>query len=130
MKLIKNTLETNLSLKLVSLVLGFFCWFVFSQQGSLSLEVPVCGFSDKAQTKKLAGLETVHITLKGKRSELYNLDQKSLGLHVNLDELEAGNHLVQVNPKKLLLPESIKLVDYNPTNPVITVIEESETVYI
>jgi hypothetical protein len=128
MKLLKNTLETNLSLKLVSLLLGFFCWFVFSQQGSLSLEVPVCGFSDKEQTKKIAGLETVRITLQGKRSELYNLDQKSLGVHVNLDELKAGNHLVQVNPEKLLLPESIKLVHYSPTNPVITVIEESKTI--
>jgi hypothetical protein len=127
MKLITNVLKTNLSLKSISFLLGFFCWFIFSntEHSSITLEIPICTFGDSEQAKELKGIETVQVELSGKRSDLYALDRELLGLHINLDELEAGDHLLEISPEKLFLPSSIKLVHWSPSNPVITVIQKS-----
>ncbi len=126
MKVVRSALETNLSLKCISFVLGFFCWFIFSNthHSSLDLEVPVSFFGDEHKKADFHP-EILHVHLSGKRSDLYALNPEAVALHVNLDELEPGEHLLEVSAEKLLLPAPVKLVHWNPINPLITVTEDS-----
>lgn len=126
MKLVKNTLRTNLSLKTASLIFGFFCWFIFSstEHSSLTLTVPLCFFGDEEQKKISCPFDTIEVSVAGKRADLYALDRGAVALHVDLDELDPGDHLLEVTREKLFLPASLKVVHLSPSNPVVTISEK------
>jgi|SRR5579859_2161722 len=119
---IKNLFETNLSLKIFSLLLGVSFWIVFgaSHSNILELEVPISFYGD-SQNKTVDCPDQITVQLSGKRSDLYTLDIENIALHLNLDEFELGEHLIDVTPEKLLLPNQIKLVHWSPSNPIIMV---------
>lgn len=114
---LKKLLLDSLPLKVISLTLGYAFWCMLSQThtASLQLTVPLT-FYNVPQALAVQAPETVHITLVGKRSDLWHIDQKTLALHIDMAGKQAGEHPVQLTVAHAFLPETIKLVDYTPCN--------------
>ena len=111
---LKTLLVTNYNLKVLSLLFGYFVWFMFSQSATVqaTFTVPVC-FYNNTRTISSAP-EKVQITLQAKRSDLYRCDIDSLAVHINGASLCAGTNTIVVNESTLFLPESIKVVHCIP----------------
>lgn len=114
MKAIKNLLLSNCNLKLISLVIGYGLWFLYSQSTTIQLDytIPVCFYA--ANQEISSAPESVVVTLQAKRSDILQCDLTNLAVHINSTKLKPGNNLIAVNEKTLFLPESIKMVYCKP----------------
>jgi YbbR domain-containing protein len=119
---LRNLLETNLSLKIVALIFGTSFWIVCGARynSTVELSVPLCFYGD-VHNKKVECLDEITVAISGKRADLRALNTENLALHINLDELVVGDHLVEVTSEKLFLPNHIKLVHCVPSNPMISI---------
>src|SRR5579885_1148801 len=124
---LKSILESNLSLKAMSLFLGIGFWYIYSSYHptSITVDVPLC-FYGSAADKTIDAPESIKVQLSGKRSDFYNLDLSNLALHINADELIPGDQLIDITEEKLFLPKKIKLLSYTPLNPTITLKEHTK----
>ena len=118
--IIKNLFADNIALKLISFLCGFILWIILGQTigTSLWLSVPVSFYNVDAQ--KISAPETILMHIAGKRMELQSLDTQQLALHVDGKELHTGKNFIDVNNENLFLPQQIKLVEYKPSNLVVT----------
>jgi len=114
---LRKLLLDSLPLKVISLTLGYAFWCMLSQShtASLQLTVPLT-FYNVPQTLTVRAPETVHITLIGKRIDLWHIDLKTLALHIDMAGKQAGEHPLQLTVAQAFLPETIKLIDYTPCN--------------
>ena len=114
---LKKTLLSNLTLKTVSLILGFCAWYFISQSyyTEITVSVPLC-FYNHTTDYSIDAPESVKVTVGGKRSDLYTLDLTTLHAHIDLQKIEHGMHEIPLTNRTLFLPSSIKLVHYDPSN--------------
>ena len=90
----------------------------------LNLHVPLC-FAGKINDYNLNAPEKIDILLKGKRADMYALDQEALAAHVNISKLLPGKHGILLTKQHLFLPKNITLVQYKPSNLTITISDNS-----
>ena len=119
---LRTILENNLILKLCALIFGVSFWIMFGSlfNKSYDFTVPI-SFYGNSHTKVTQAPESITIRVTGNRVDIQNLDLTALALHINLDELEAGDQVIDVTQEKLFLPNNIKLVHWFPSNPIITI---------
>lgn len=119
---VKNQLTSNLTLKIISLMLGYGLWLLLSQSRTAELwaDVPVCFYNVPAQIQ-INAPETISVQLVGHRSDLYALDNENLAFHIDGELLHVGENLLPVSREALFLPHCIKLVNYAPIPTIITV---------
>lgn len=112
-------------LKVISCILGYTFWSVLSAShtNTIQLNVPVCFYGQNAM-HDIKAPDTVTITLSGKRSDLSALDPKAVAMHVDATQLHQGTNQMIVDNKTLFLPDTLKLVNYCPSNIVIDVQEK------
>ena len=124
---LKNLLQTNLSLKLFSLLAGAALWYIVgsSHVSTMQCIVPVC-FYGNTDHITLEAPELCTIKLAGKRADLRSLNLNDLALHICVDDLDWGNQLIEPDAQKLLLPSTIKLVQWRPSNLIVTVLNNEE----
>ena len=79
----------------------------------MQVTVPITFYGNGAH-KTVDGPENITIKLTGKRDDLYSLNTQTIALHCNIDEMEEGEHLIDVTSEKLFLPNTIKLVHCVP----------------
>lgn len=117
----KKIASNNLPLKVASLACGFIFWVIFGAQHNttMTLNIPLC-FYGQPEGYRVEAPESIQVTLRGKRADLYDLEIDNLGLHINSDEMKAGDNIVIPTGEKLFLPPHIKLSHWNPANPIIT----------
>ena len=98
----------------MSLVFGYFIWFMYSQSTvtHVTRVVPVC-FYNTAQTVPNAP-ENITITLQAKRADLYRCDIKGLAVHINGATRTQGTNKIAINEQTLFLPEAVKMVHCKP----------------
>lgn len=118
---LRTIVLNNAPLKVISLILGYALWNGFSNQRIVEQEfkVPVCFYGEDAASE-IDAPPTMHITLRGKRNNIRKLDTNTLAVHIDSDDLTHGSQEITLDESHLLLPEHIKLVDYVPSNLVIT----------
>jgi hypothetical protein len=107
-------ITTRLFLNIASCVMGFFIWYVISQSYAITrtLTLPLY-FDNLSPERTISAPETSEITLRGPR----HLIQKSISsgaMHINVQQLPAGKHLVAPNRENLLLPSAVMVINYNP----------------
>ena len=90
----------------------------------LNVNVPLC-FAGKINNYNLQAPEKIDICLKGKRTDIYALDQEELAAHVNISKLLPGKHGILLTEQHLFLPKNITLVQYTPSNLIITISDNS-----
>jgi len=119
---VKKSILNNLTLKVVSFIIAYGFWHIASQARPIDiwLDVPVC-FYTVPRAFTLDAPEKIRINLSGRRVDLYGLDTKNLGVHINGATLHAGANMVEISNRTLFLPERIKLINYSPLNASINV---------
>ena len=122
--IIKNALLNNLTLKVISLILGYSFWQSCSNTQTIhtTFTIPVC-FYNTADTHKLEAPDKIEVTLQATRAQLQNLNVADLAVHIDSQTLHTGPNTLNVCNDTLLLPSSVKLVHYTPTNVIVTVNE-------
>jgi hypothetical protein len=118
---LKKITLTKSILNIIALILGYSLWSILSQKtiSSRFIEIPLC-FYNTTQHTNLEAPEFVAVTLSGSRINLKNLDINQLALHVNAQNLSSGPNLIVPDRHNLLLPETINVLHYKPTNIMVT----------
>lgn len=111
----KNIFTANPILKVNSLVLGAFIWYITSQHQALHVQVkaPVC-LENISDHHTINIPDEITLQISGNRSDLEHIDYSNLALHVNAQELNEGTNFIAITHEKLFLPQSIKLINYSP----------------
>lgn len=119
----KKNVWRNAPLKLISLLLGYTFWYIFgnSHTSTAWITIPLC-FYNVPEAQTIRAPETISVKVAGKRSDLRSLDPEQLAIHINAEKLKLGRNLISITDEALFLPESIKLVHYNPSNPTVEII--------
>jgi len=106
----------NLLIKLISLLFGFSCWFLFMHQQNIyrHIMVPLC-FDDIPPHMSVAAPEMVEITLCGKRIDLHTIDPDTLGFHINAKSLKKGKNRLSLSADQIFLPDQVSLLNYAPS---------------
>jgi hypothetical protein len=122
------TLEKNQHrnlLKGIALIIGYIFWYIFgaSHAAVVTLSVPLCFYNMPAQTA-IHAPESISIKVAGKRSDIRAVDREHLAIHIDASQLQKGNNLLNISKKELLLPNSIKLVQYFPSNPTVELLPQ------
>ena len=124
--LLKKILCHNAPLKAVAFILGYSFWYILGHGHTINiwLKVPL-SFYEIPEHFTLHAPDAVAINLAGKRSDLYNLDKNRLAVHINAHKLSPGYNNLSITAETLFLPDTIKLVDYKPSNILIEVKEKT-----
>ncbi len=119
---LKQALLGNSFLKASSLLIAYIFWSILGEghPSSIWITVPLC-FYNTSKNKKITAPETIAIQLKGKRSALYALDWPSLAVHIDVHSLKEGPNSYTLTSSNVLLPNSLVLANYRPSNVVIVI---------
>lgn len=122
MQLTKIRITSRILDKLIAIILGFFLWTIFCKNNTknISADIPLC-FYNTSDNISYSGPENIKVKLVSKYQDLKNFDIKNLSVHVDAQNLKIGSSNLQINEQDLFLPDSIKIVDYAPSNIVINV---------
>ncbi|MFC1842126.1 hypothetical protein ACFLYU_00500 [Candidatus Dependentiae bacterium] len=121
---LKKIFLNNAQIKIISLILGYSFWYIFSQShvSKIWLDAPIC-FYNTPQSLQISCKDKVKIQLWAKRSDLYTIDRETLAFHIDMQEAKKGDIVMKLNQNQLLLPESIKMVRCYPTNIAVKINE-------
>ena len=119
---LKKIIFGNVSLKIISLILGYSFWHAMSYNHNVNLwlAVPLC-FHDVPENLEMQSPETIKINITGKRTDIYALDQKNLAVHIDGHYLQPGKNHLTITGETLFLPNTIKVIHYKPSNVTIDV---------
>lgn len=113
---LRKALTSNYVHKVCSFIIGVGIWGIVSSlhEDTLTLEIPLCFYSTQQQTVSQLpqGPAKIMVTLQGRRSHLRQLDKNQLAAHVNITKVGPSGIIPQITDKNLLLPKSIKVVEY------------------
>lgn len=117
----KTIIANNLTLKVISLIMGYTFWFVWSetQTTKVTLDVPLCVYN-VPETAQINAPETISVALAGTLQELNNLDLHNLAIHIDGTTLHEGNNQCLLKNEQLFVPDNIKMVHYAPSNILIS----------
>ncbi len=121
LRMLKSLLGNNLIYKSIALILGISFWIVWGESVSTqrSVNVPLTFYN--IDRSRLSAPETIRLSLSGKRIDLNNLDSNQLALHIDGENFVPGENLINIQHQQLLLPNSMRMVYYEPSNLVIHV---------
>jgi hypothetical protein len=72
--------------------------------------------------------EQLLVEVQAARADLERLQNESIALHIDAEKLEQGKQTIAVNAQQLLLPDTFKVVHYNPAQVVIDVHVENKEI--
>jgi hypothetical protein len=123
---IQKTVLSNLTLKILSLIIAYGFWSLLNQSRTIHIttEVPLC-FYNVSSSSTLSAPDTMTITLSGKAHAIRSLDFENLACHIDGADLQSGDNPLHVTADRLFLPESINLLHYYPANGCISVTQMS-----
>ena len=117
---IKKQRRRNNFLKLVSLIIGATFWYIFGNMNTTTtwITAPLY-FYNVPEHATIKAPESVSLKIMGKRSEIRMLDLEQVAIHINAQRLQVGPNKLVCDQETMFLPETIKLVHYLPSNPII-----------
>ena len=115
--ILKKIFLSNAQIKIISLILGYSFWYLFSQMhvSQIWLDTPIC-FYNIPENLQIEATDTIKIQLSAKRADLYTIDREALAFHIDMQEAKTGNIIMKLKEEQLLLPDTIKLVRHYPAN--------------
>ena len=127
---LKKHLMSNIVLKTASFVLGYALWSIVatSHVTTRTVEIPLTFYGNTANNIAKNAPEKITVALQAKRTDLRAIDIENLAAHIDTTQLHTGPNHIVINNKTLFLPDSIKLVHYNPINLVVHLQENQSLV--
>jgi hypothetical protein len=122
---LKNLLTNNISLKIISIILGYSFWHIASYNTLIqkTFTVPL-SFITNNDNCTINAPEEITVTLHAKRHDFALLDSTSLAAHVPISTLQPGKHALKIDKQHLFLPHNVSLVHYTPSNLSVTITTE------
>lgn len=111
-----SILTSKSILKITALIFGYAFWLVLAQNQSLKISknIPLSFYMPEDQFNITAPSE-VTIELFGKRSDLQKIDLDTLGINLDISNLNKnGVHPIKIDTNHLFLPNYVKLLYYTP----------------
>ena len=104
-----------LALKAGALLCGYALWHTTSkyQKITLTKDIPIC-FYNVPTDIKLDAPETISVTYQGTRENVF-LTVFDSAVHVDAQNMHEGDHYQNITREQIFLPESVRLLDYIPT---------------
>ncbi len=114
----------NIPLKIISLLLGYTFWYIFgsSHISTAWITIPLC-FYNVPKQNSIKAPESLSVKIAGKRTELRSLDIQELAIHIDAAHLREGKNILAITPDTIFLPDSIKVIHYSPSNPMVELIK-------
>ena len=114
--LIKSIFQTKLLLKAIAILYAYFLWLLISQSffTSKQINIPVILY-DIPEQFDVDSPQSIDIIVKGRRFDMRNFIVQNPSLHIDAKSLVPGNQRHVISEEHILLPEEIKLIDYNPS---------------
>ena len=112
--LIKNAFLSNLTLKTISLIIGYSLWCFIGNLyvQTSSHKIPICFYNVPENISIEAKPEIVTVHLCGKRANLSSCTD--LALHLDAATLQPGQHCIAPTHEQLFLPQTVSLAHYKP----------------
>lgn len=119
---LQRTMLNKNTLRLSAILFGFIFWSFISSHHliTLSKKVPLCFYNTK-NSMSLSAPEFLTVTLRGKKSDLKNINFDSLAVHIDAQNFTSELNGVKLTNKNLFLPDKIKLINYKPMNLLIKI---------
>jgi hypothetical protein len=116
-RILLKTIVHNAPRKLISCIIGYHVWLMISSWLPTYrwLEIPLC-FYGVSEALRITAPESMRVALYGSRSDLYHLDTNALAVHIDTRNLPQGLHSVTLTHNHLLLPQTIHLAQWSPSN--------------
>jgi len=115
-----STINSTQTCRIGALFVGITFWALANtfHDATITVEIPICFYN--TDTTTVSAPEKIRITLSGKRTHLKALNFTQLAAHIDASTLKKSGPTI-LSEKHLLLPRSIKLVNYYPTNLILSV---------
>lgn len=109
----KSSLLNNLTVKVVSLIIGYSIWSFFAHSYTVHewVTVPVCFYNTHDKIIKTTS-DYLKIKVAGKRADLALCND--LALHIDAQSLASNEQIVIPNETSLFLPANVKLLYCSP----------------
>ena len=113
--------KNNTILKIIAVVLGYGLWSLTSQSQRISIHIPVpiC-FYNTDKTMSITAPDSLFFHLEGTRKALTDLNISTVAIHINAQTLHEGVQQIPIETSTVFLPPYICLLDYTPSNSLIT----------
>jgi len=117
---------SNAQIKIISLILGYSFWYIFSQSHACNIwvDAPI-SFYNIPKNLQIEAPEKIKMQLSAKRADLYTIDKKTVAFHIDMQNAKRGDTIIQPLEEQLLLPQSIKMVRCYPANIAISITESN-----
>lgn len=113
---LRKALTSNYVHKVSSFIIGVAIWGIVSSihEDTITLEIPLCFYTTEQPVGQVPSQAPgkIQVTLQGRRSTLRQLDKTQLAAHVNSAKVGPSGIVPQITAKNILLPKSIKVVEY------------------
>lgn len=118
---LSNVRLTNFTINILAIILGILWWSLLSElhRCQRTITIPLCFYNTKQCT--VIAPELVTITLGGKKSHLRTVDAATVAAHINAATLPEHTSPLTLKQEYLLLPQTINLLSYSPSNLLVTV---------
>ena len=113
---IQSIILSRPMLKVHAVILGFSIWFIISQSHIVSTTrtVPL-SFYHQRKNRQIYAPEAISITAFGPKGHLNQLFHSEYAVHINLNSYKPGTHKIELSQEDLFLPQTVKLLQLNPS---------------
>lgn len=115
LKNLSSVIHHRHSTKLFSLLLGYGLWFFVAQYQTVMQSFPVQVYLYDAHHQQVTTPSSVQVTVLGSRKDMYHFDKKNAAIHVDSSSYDFGSHEIVLQRENLFLPDTIKLIDLEPS---------------
>lgn len=126
LRVLRKKIQTPGLIKIAALIIGYALWYNVhhSTLQTMSLDIPLCFYNvaDGCHLTESPAHVTVHI--QGKAEYLRNMRTQDIAAHINAAPLKCGTQKILLSKNHLFLPDSAKLVHYDPS-PLVVRIEKT-----
>lgn len=125
--LFKNSLLSNLTIKIFSVFMGFYLWSFLGgiYWHTKSVRVPVCLYNIPTNKQIMVKPEYVSVQIQGKRADLKQCSD--IAFHLNAATLAEGEHKLAPHEEDLFLPKTVSMVNYKPQTITVKVVTSNCT---
>lgn len=115
MNLKQAQLTNNLTIKVISLIIGFLIWSVLSEKQMAIVErnLPVC-FYNEPEKLNIKTQNSIKVKISGLRKDLWT--NESNAIHIDASFItEEKDYIYEIEPEHIFLRQGVNLISYKPS---------------
>lgn len=116
MNLKQAQLTNNLTIKVVSLILGFLIWSVLSEKQMARVErnLPIC-FYNEPENLEIKTQNSIKVKISGLRKDLWTNESNAIHIDASFINKEKKDYVYDIEPEHIFLRQGVNLISYKPS---------------